>query len=63
ELAEETDDFQFRLVKPLYKDEKSIAQSINLVNKSGLGRISLQQNLRKTIQNIIENYEENTKKE
>ncbi len=58
ELAEETDDFQFRLVKPLYKDEKSIAQSINLVNKSGLGRISLQQNLRKTIQNIIENYEE-----
>ncbi|MBR5984145.1 MAG: hypothetical protein IK025_10570 [Bacteroidales bacterium] len=59
ELAEETDDFQFRLVKPLYKDEKSIAQSINLVNKSGFGRISLQQNLRKTIQNIIENYEEN----
>lgn len=58
ELAEETDDFQFRLVKPLYKDEKSIAQSINLVNKSGLGRISLQQNLRKAIQNIIENYEE-----
>ena len=58
ELAEETDDFQFRLVKPLYKDEKSIAQSINLVNKSGLGRISLQQNLRKTIQNIIENYDE-----
>ncbi|MBO4615567.1 MAG: hypothetical protein J5709_10675 [Bacteroidales bacterium] len=59
ELAEETDDFQFRLVKPLYKDEKSIAQSINLVNKSGLGRISLQQNLRKTIQNIIENYDTN----
>ena len=58
ELAEETDDFQFRLVKPLYKDEKSIAQSINLVNKAGAGRISLQQNLRKTIQNIIENYEE-----
>ena len=58
ELAEETDDFQFRLVKPMYKDEKSIAQSINLVNKSGLGRISLQQNLRKAIQNIIENYEE-----
>lgn len=58
ELAEETDDFQFRLVKPMYKDEKSIAQSINLVNKSGLGRISLQQNLRKTIQNIIENYDE-----
>lgn len=58
ELAEETDDFQFRLVKPLYKDEKSIAQSINLVNKSGLGRISLQQSLRKTIQNIIENYDE-----
>ena len=63
ELAEETDDFQFRLVKPLYKDEKSIAQSINLVNKAGAGRISLQQNLRKTIQNIIENYDENTKKE
>lgn len=58
ELAEETDDFQFRLVKPLYKDEKSIAQSINLVNKAGAGRISLQQNLRKTIQGIIENYDE-----
>ena len=58
ELAEETDDFQFRLVKPMYKDEKSIAQSINLVNKSGLGRISLQQNLRKAIQNIIENYDD-----
>lgn len=58
ELAEESDDFQYRLVKPLYKDEKSIAQSISLVNKSGLGRISLQQSLRKTIQNIIENYEE-----
>ena len=50
--------FMFDLVEPLYKDEKSIAQSINLVNKSGLGRISLQQNLRKTIQNIIENYED-----
>lgn len=58
ELVEESDDFQFRLVKPLYKDEKSIAQSINLVNKAGAGRISLQQNLRKTIQGIIENYDQ-----
>lgn len=58
ELVEESDDFEFRLVKPLYKDEKAIAQSINLVNKSGLGRISLQQTLRKSIQNIIENYDE-----
>ena len=58
ELVEETDDFQFRLVKPLYKDEKSIVQSISLFNKAGAGRVSLQQNLRKTIQGIIENYED-----
>lgn len=63
ELLEEDDDFQYRLVKPLYKDEKSIAQSINLVNKSGFGRISLQQSLRNTIQNIIENYDEKKKDE
>ncbi|MCF0206518.1 MAG: hypothetical protein HUK15_03725, partial [Bacteroidales bacterium] len=63
ELVESDDDFEYRLVKPLYKDEKSIAQSINLVNKSGVGRITLQQTLRKTIQDIIDNYGTEGKKE
>ena len=63
ELVDETDDFEFRIVKPLYKDEKAIAQTINLANKTGLGRISMQQTLRTTIQGIIENYDKNAKKE
>lgn len=54
-----TDDgsgFKFKLVKPKYKDEKSIAQSINLTNQSGKGRVSMQQMLRKIILEAIENY-------
>ncbi len=58
ELVEETDDFEFRLGKALYKDEKSVAQTINLGNKSGFGRVPLQQTLRKTIQEIIDSYKE-----
>lgn len=63
ELVDETDDFEFRIVKPLYKDEKAIAQSINLANKTGLGRISLQQTLRTSIQEIIDTYNKDDKKE